>query len=111
MKIRMKVDISGSRDGMPWPRRGGVVDLGDDEAAQLCRAGMAEPVAEPAARVETATPPKEEQRVLTTETAASTVPAPEERPAAPELAAPAAEAAPRRGRPPKKAADSKPAGE
>lgn len=110
MKIRMKVDVSGSRDGMPWPRRGGVVDLEDDEAAQLCRAGMAEPVAEDA-RVETATPPKEEQRVLTTETAASTVPAPEKKQAGPEPVAPVTEPAPRRGQPPKKTADSKPAGE
>lgn len=46
MRVRMKVDISGARDGKPWPARGEVADLPDDEAAGLCESGMAEPVAE-----------------------------------------------------------------
>ncbi len=41
----MKVDVSGTRDGHPWPPRGSVVELPDAEAADYCRNGMAEPVA------------------------------------------------------------------
>ncbi len=45
MRVRMKVDISGTRQGQEWPPRGSVIDLPDDEAAGYCSAGMAEPVA------------------------------------------------------------------
>lgn len=45
MQIRLKVQISGTRNGQDWPRRGSVIELPDDEAAQYCAAGMAEPVA------------------------------------------------------------------
>ncbi len=45
MKIRMKVQVSGTRDGQEWPGKGAEVDLPDDEAAQVCAAGLAEPVA------------------------------------------------------------------
>lgn len=68
MRVRMKVDVSGTRAGHEWPPRGSVIDLPDDEAADYCRAGMAEPVAvfdtpetaTPDAEPETATPPKPE---------------------------------------------------
>jgi hypothetical protein len=63
----MLVDLSGTRDGRPWPRRGSVVDLPDSEAAEYCAAGMAMPVvSEP--DVETAVPPTDdvELRGLTT---------------------------------------------
>ena len=61
MKIRMKVDLSGTRNGQPWPARGEVADVPDAEGAALCSAGMAEPVAEPPAeKVETATPPADD---------------------------------------------------
>lgn len=56
MKVRMKGDVSGSRNGVPWPPRGGTVDLPDDEAADLCRIGLAEPVSEDEAKVEKAVP-------------------------------------------------------
>jgi hypothetical protein len=46
MKVRMKVQISGTHDGQEWPARGGVVELADDEAAGLCAQGLAEPVAD-----------------------------------------------------------------
>nr|MDT0658031.1 hypothetical protein [Micromonospora sp. DSM 115978] len=55
MRVRMKGQISGSRNGVPWPPKGGVIDLPDDEAAQLCDAGMATPVT--GDEVETATAP------------------------------------------------------
>ncbi|MFB7595756.1 hypothetical protein [Streptomyces sp. NPDC056160] len=56
MKIRMTADISGSRNGRPWPRRGSTVDLPDGEGADLCAAGLAVPVAVKDADVEKATP-------------------------------------------------------
>ncbi|MGW9022586.1 hypothetical protein ACWGOE_14000, partial [Leucobacter chromiiresistens] len=39
----MKVTISGTRDGQPWPERGQSVDLPDGEAKQMVAAGLAEP--------------------------------------------------------------------
>ncbi|WP_371528379.1 hypothetical protein OG302_22315 [Streptomyces sp. NBC_01283] len=42
MRVRMKVTISGTRDGQPWPERGGAVELPDDEAGQMIAAGLAE---------------------------------------------------------------------
>ena len=48
MRVCMTVEISGTRDGVPWPPRGGEVDLPDAEGADLCAAGYATPVAVPA---------------------------------------------------------------
>ncbi|MFD5573981.1 hypothetical protein [Streptomyces cadmiisoli] len=42
MRIRMKVSISGTRNGKSWPERGGTVELPDDEARQMVAAGLAE---------------------------------------------------------------------
>jgi len=42
----MRVQISGTRDGVAWPAPGEVVDLSDAEAAKLCGNGSASPVAE-----------------------------------------------------------------
>ncbi len=44
MKVRMKVDMSGTIDLKPWPPRGGVVEVPDVVGAKLCAAGHAEPV-------------------------------------------------------------------
>ncbi|MEU7293335.1 hypothetical protein AB0A76_09045 [Streptomyces exfoliatus] len=44
MRIRMRVKISGTRDGVEWPDKGGFVDLPDAEAAQLLRDRVAEPL-------------------------------------------------------------------
>jgi hypothetical protein len=60
MRIRMRVDISGTRNGVDWPRRGEVVEVDDAEGAHMCANGQAEPVVED--RVETATAPVAEQR-------------------------------------------------
>ena len=46
MKIRMKIQLTGTRDGVRWPKVGEVVDLPDHEAARLCANGRAEPVVE-----------------------------------------------------------------
>lgn len=56
MKIEMKTRIEGTRNGVRWPEAGGVVDLPDGEAADLCAAGLAEPVV--AEKPEKATAPK-----------------------------------------------------
>jgi hypothetical protein len=41
MRVRMKVAISGTRDGESWPARGGVVDLPDEEARHMIAGGLA----------------------------------------------------------------------
>ncbi|AEM87084.1 hypothetical protein [Streptomyces violaceusniger] len=55
MKVRMKATISGTRDGEPWPQRGGVVDLPKEEAEHLIGAGLAENAANGELVEETAT--------------------------------------------------------
>lgn len=46
MKIKMKVGITGTRDGVRWPAPGGEITVPDSEGADLCAQGLAEPVAE-----------------------------------------------------------------
>lgn len=46
MKVRMKVNLLGTRDGVAWPPVGETVDLPDHEGARMCERGFAEPVAE-----------------------------------------------------------------
>lgn len=59
--IKLKVQITGTRDGVDWPAPGTVIDLPDDEAATLITNGLAvEATAEetadaPQGDVETAT--------------------------------------------------------
>ena len=52
MQVKLKVSISGTRDGAEWPPVGSPIDLPDAEAAQMIAAGLA---VECAAPVETAT--------------------------------------------------------
>lgn len=40
----MKMQLSGTRNGEPWPTPGQELDLPDDEAAQYCANGFALPV-------------------------------------------------------------------
>jgi len=61
VKVRMLMQITGSRDGVRWPAPGGTVELPDAEAAKMCAAGYAEPVAS-ADRSEKATLRKPETR-------------------------------------------------
>ncbi|WP_432247710.1 hypothetical protein ACRAR1_07115 [Streptomyces sanyensis] len=42
MRIRMLVEMTGTRDGQPWPRRGEVADLPTAAAAHLVASGVAE---------------------------------------------------------------------
>lgn len=44
MEIRLTTDISGLRDGVPWPKRGDTIDLPDDEAVELLGRRQAEAV-------------------------------------------------------------------
>ncbi len=60
MKVRMKVKITGTRNGVDWPSRGDVLDVPDWEGAQLCANRYAEPVV--VDDVETATTPEPESR-------------------------------------------------
>lgn len=57
MRIRMKVEMSGTRNGEPWPKRGEVAELPTAEAAHLVGAGIAEEVRHEAPTVETAVAP------------------------------------------------------
>lgn len=45
MRIRMKASMSGMRNGVAWPRAGEEIDVPAQEGADLCAAGIAEPVA------------------------------------------------------------------
>jgi hypothetical protein len=58
----MRIQITGTRDGVRWPAPGGVVDLPDHEAARLCANGRAEPVADVEEKSEHATRPAPELR-------------------------------------------------
>lgn len=59
MRVRMKVSLSGTRDGKDWPPVGGSVDLPGDEAAHLVSAGLAVPDDEQPAVEEATAPPAE----------------------------------------------------
>lgn len=68
MRVRMKIDVSGSRDGQPWPKRGETLDVSDSEGADLCSSGLAEPATDSGGDVEKAVPANDaEKRALTTE--------------------------------------------
>ena len=55
MKIKMRVSITGTRDGQEWPAAGETIDLPADEATALVDAGLAEAASTAAtAKVETA---------------------------------------------------------
>lgn len=58
MRVKMKVDMSGTRDGVPWPPRGTVIELPDAEAQQYLDADMAVPAGKEAP--ETATMPADD---------------------------------------------------
>lgn len=71
MKVRMLIDIDGSIDGQPWPRKGDTIDLADHVAADLIFNRYAEPAStgETAAVnpvAETATKPAPRARRTTT---------------------------------------------
>jgi hypothetical protein len=84
MRVRMKMEVSGARNGVAWPKRGETFDVSDSEGADLCASGLAEPVADSDGDVEKAVPAEDaEERALTTENSAAVTPgASEEKPSA-----------------------------
>jgi len=62
VKVRIRGDISGSRNGVPWPKRGETMELPDDEGAQLCASGLAAPVKDPEKDVEKAVPDDDSEK-------------------------------------------------
>lgn len=60
MKIQMLVGMSGTRSGEAWPPYMGVMDVDDEEGAQLCAGGLARPVFDD--KVEHAAAPEPERR-------------------------------------------------
>ncbi|MEV5261751.1 hypothetical protein AB0L02_27390 [Streptomyces anulatus] len=83
MRIRMKVQMSGTRNGSRWPKAGEIADIPTGEASHLVASGIAEKVSDGPPTEETATPPPSEDTK-----------APE-----PETATPPAETKRGRGRP------------
>lgn len=57
MKIIMKTQISGTRDGVEWPHPGGVIDVPSAEAEALLHAGYAQRPGSAEGDVEQATAP------------------------------------------------------
>jgi hypothetical protein len=54
MKVKMLTQISGVRDGKPWPAEGDTIDVPADEAKSLCESLVAEPVDSRGSKTETA---------------------------------------------------------
>ncbi len=67
MLVKMRAEVSGLRDGKPWPPIGGTIDLPDAEAVHMCANGSALPVHDPERGVQTAVLPTEEQRDVVVE--------------------------------------------
>lgn len=67
MRVVMKVQMSGTRNGQPWPARGAAIDLPDDEAQGYIGADMAVAAGDAPAAVETATMPQDDVETRTSE--------------------------------------------
>ncbi len=73
MLVQLRVKITGTRDGMPWPNPGEVIDVPADEAADLIAARIAvaversAPEAAVAPAAETAAAPKPRARARKSE--------------------------------------------
>ncbi len=57
MLVKMRTEISGLRDGIPWPLVGGTIDLPRDEALAMLENGSVEPVYDPKGDIERAVLP------------------------------------------------------
>lgn len=79
MKVRMTVNVSGTRDGKDWPRMGSVMEMADVEALEYIRSGMATPVT--VAREERAVIDVSEVETRAEAPAVEEVPAPRPEPA------------------------------
>lgn len=47
MRVRIAAQVSGSRDGVMWPKVGEELEVPDDEAEDLIRIGIAKPLDAP----------------------------------------------------------------
>lgn len=74
MRVRLLVEITGTRDGEPWPPLGDVVDLPDAEATDLVRGGLAVEASDP--RPASDSTPVETAATVAPETAAEPAPRP-----------------------------------
>jgi hypothetical protein len=83
MQVRMRISVSGTRDGKAWPSKGETIDLPDDEARNLVAIGVAaeldedeqpEPLTEPVE--ENAAAPVEAETATPAKSAAASKPAP-----------------------------------
>jgi hypothetical protein len=54
MRVQLLGEISGLRNGRPWPPPLTLVDLPDDEAIRLCETNMARPAVDPDSGLEMA---------------------------------------------------------
>jgi hypothetical protein len=57
VEVKIIIQPSGLRNGQPWPPRGGVIDLPDDEAVRMIEQRLVVPAYDPDSRVERAVPP------------------------------------------------------
>jgi hypothetical protein len=73
--VKMRVGVSGLRDGVPWPPVGGTIDLPASEALHLFEQRMADPVHDPESGVERAVVDESDVEMrLDTSSAAALVP-------------------------------------
>jgi hypothetical protein len=73
-RVRMRGQVSGTRNGQPWPQVGDTVELSDDEAQTLIRGGLAVHVHEDPPKVERAVKPPEDVEKRAAEDTASKTP-------------------------------------
>lgn len=64
MLVKMKVSLSGSRDGKSWPLIGETLEVPDEEAVSLINARIVEPVEPVEAPIETAAAPNDARQAI-----------------------------------------------
>jgi hypothetical protein len=72
VRVRLLVDITGTRDGLRWPPAGGVVDLPAAEAATMIGGGLAVEAADGTSQA--VAPPVETAALVADENAATPAP-------------------------------------
>lgn len=77
MRVTMRVAITGTRNGQPWPGAGGTIDVPEAEASDLIAAGLAVAAEKPVAQKATA--PSGEKATAKRAARKATAPKPEER--------------------------------
>lgn len=62
MKVKMKVVMSGTRNGESWPLPGNDIEVPDEEGANMCANGLAVPVRSDEDDVEKRAPAKKSKQ-------------------------------------------------